>query len=88
MKLTSHAVTFGLGLLLAQPDTRRRLDQLRRRAVELGRPRAREMRERLWDATGSAVLTARNAAERRRRTRNADAAAEAAFRGPVRPDAA
>jgi hypothetical protein len=88
MRLTSHAVTFGAGYLLAQPDIRHRLDQLRRQAVELGRPRARQMREHLWDTAGDALLTAKRAAERRGRRRRADAAAEAAFRGPILPDAA
>jgi hypothetical protein len=88
MKLKNHAVTFGLGYLLAQPDARRQLDQLRRRAVELGRPRARDIREHLWDAAGSALLTAKNAVERRRRTRRTNAAAEAAFRSPALPDPA
>ena len=71
--------------MLARPDLRRRLDQLRHRAVERGRPLARELGERLWDAANDAALTTRHAVSRRR-VREVNAAAEAVFATPVPPE--
>ena len=53
MGMKSHAATFGLGFLLAHPDTRSWLDHLRHQAVEQSRPRARALREYAWDTLGT-----------------------------------
>lgn len=54
-----YAIAAGIGYYAGQPEGRRQLATLRRRAVELARgPEARRLRERGWDLVGDGARTA------------------------------
>lgn len=75
MGIFRYAVAAGIGYYAGQPEGRRQLTTLRRRAAELARsPEVRRLRERGWDLAGDAALATRNAAAKARRARPDSAA--------------
>jgi hypothetical protein len=67
MGIFRYAVAAGIGYYAGQPEGRRQLTTLRRRAAELARsPEVRRLRERGWDLAGDAALATRNAAAKAR----------------------
>jgi hypothetical protein len=65
--MLGYAVAAGIGYYAGQPEGRRQLTTLRRRAAELARgPEARRLRERGWDLASDGVLATRNFAAKAR----------------------
>jgi len=63
MGLFGYAVAAGIGYYAGQPEGRRQLTALRRRATELVRsPEVKRARERGWDMVGDGALATRNLA--------------------------
>jgi hypothetical protein len=66
MGLLGHTVTFGLGYAMGRPDGRRRLAQLRSRAVELSRrPEAEQLRHSSRNLLQVGLDAARKRSDRR-----------------------
>jgi hypothetical protein len=71
MRLFRYAVAAGIGYYAGQPEGRRQLTTLRRRAAELARsPEVRRLRERGWDMVGDGALATRNIAAKARSNGN------------------
>jgi hypothetical protein len=65
MGLISHGIAFGIGYLVARPEGRRQLVQLREQVREAARrPEVTRMTERGWDLAGAGVRAAKRRAAR------------------------